>query len=53
MTPTDALWQAMQSILVSSRAMRPGMIILTLPKGLRDALEKLTSEDTLKMRFDQ
>jgi len=52
MRPVDALWQAIISANVSSRAFRPGVVVEHLPREIREALQRLTSDDSLNLRAD-
>ena len=52
MSPIDALSEAVLGAIVSSRAMRPGVVVEHLPRETREALQKLTSDDLASMRVD-
>ena len=53
MKPTEALEKAIDWAFLSSHPRKPGVVIQKLPKDVREALEKLTSDDALNMRHDK
>lgn len=50
MTPLEALHEATTMALLSSAPIKPGAVVSRLRGDVRDALQRLTSDDALKLR---
>lgn len=52
MNPNEAFERAIEFAFLSSRAFRPGEVVGHLPKDVRAALERLTSDHALNHRAE-